>query len=467
MKKIAKLFSVLFASSFILAFVTSCEKVLDVEQKMELSDEIALTSTFGLQNALLGSYDRMQGSAIFGGHLWASGAMLSDIIIKSGEGNIVYEETQMLDKNMTADNLIVGVAWQNCYYTINLVNQVMQAIPSVEASGDKEIAGEKDRIEGECLFIRGTMHFELLRYFGNQDPGSPANNLGVPIIIEPTGIESKPARNTIQEVYSQIITDLERAAQLLPETNKGRATKYSAMAILSRVYFFKTGLQTDPTQNSTDYEKSGEYATAVINSGQYLLIDSVVDNYQEVPSQETIFAILSVENDYSAGALNGYYRQASSAKFSPAGDIIKIYQFTGGLSDQRYTKLFAEVNNKIYSTKFNNRYMSIPIIRLAELYLNRSEARYRNNDMDGALADMNMVKVRAGLEPATEMKYYGIGGLYYERLKELYLEGDVFHNKCRLHEDKISNYKLPWNDLRFIFPIPQRELDVNPNLIQN
>jgi len=267
MKKLIYLFTVVTVAVVLLS---SCENILNYEDKMNLSSDNALTSTFGLQTALIGAYDRIQSGDLYGGNIQSSGEFLAGNVKRSGEGNIVYEETQLLDKILTPDNRISASMWSNAYYTINLVNTIIEAIPKVN---DADIDKEKNRIIGEALFLRAIMHFELVKYFGNSKTG-----LGVPLMTAPSGIEAKPARNTIEEVYTQVIKDLKDAMELLPASNNDRATKYAASAILSRVYFYHE-----------DYALADSAASFVINSGMFQLSDSMPLNYQEIPTKENIF----------------------------------------------------------------------------------------------------------------------------------------------------------------------------------
>ncbi|MFH1161594.1 MAG: RagB/SusD family nutrient uptake outer membrane protein [bacterium] len=440
MKKILNLTTGIAALLIILA---SCEKIINKIPKDKISDEEALTTYEGLQAALMGTYNALQNGDLYGGNIWACGDMLANNVKPSGQGNIVYEETQMLEKSMSPDNRLTASFWERCYYTINIANSIIQAIPQVDPP---EV--DANRLRGECLFIRAMIYFDMIRYLGNPNTG-----LGVPLILAPTGIEEKPSRNTVDQVYTQIVADLTEATDLLPESNENRATKWSANALLSRVYFYLER-----------YQDCIDVSTEVINSGKFSLVDSVYKNFTSDVTPEILFAVLSTQTSTSAGTLNGYYRLASNAKFSPSVGVLKVFTFTGGVNDQRYTTFFITQDGKYFTTMFDDRYMNIPLIRLAEVYLNRAESRFNQGDTPGALEDLNMVRKRAGVPDTVSIN---LTLLYYERFKELCFQGDNFFNQKRLKKEKISDKDLPWNDRRLMYLIPQREIDVNPNLIQN
>jgi starch-binding outer membrane protein, SusD/RagB family len=442
MKKIQIIIAIFVGLAFF-----ACEDSLEFNPKTSLSDETALVNTEGLQNAILGVYHKLQSGDLYGGRIWTSGDLLSDNVKKSGQSAPVYEEIQMLEKNMSPDNRITSSLWSNSYNAINQINAVLEAMPNVV---DEDIADARDLIAGEAYFLRGMLYFDLMRYFENPNTGE-----AVPLLTETTGIDGQPFRATSDEVYTQILVDLDSATVLLPESNDDRATSLAAYALLSRVYFYME-----------DWTNCEAAATTVIGSGNFELADSVQWLYMENSlnqSDEIIFALMSTQTDGSSGTLNDTYRKESSGRFIPSDDLFRRMS-TEGAADQRLTGLFRLEDGKWFTSKFDDRYMNVPLIRLAEIYLNRAEARFHlGTDPVGALADLNMVHERAGLDPLTAVNE---NFLYYERTKELFFEGDNFHNMRRLGM-VISEYDLEWNSLRLVYKIPQRERDVNPNLTQN
>jgi hypothetical protein len=440
MKKIIGFILILTAVGLV---VMSCKKIIEKDPKMVISDQTALTTVEGLQTAIIGTYNALQNGDLYGGNIQACQDMLTNNVKPSGEGNIVYEETQMLEKNMSPDNRLSASFWSNAYYVVNMANSIIQAAPGVDM--DSSVANP---ILGECLFIRAMMTFDLLRYIGNPNTG-----MGVPLLTEPTGIEGKPSRAPIEDCYAQIIADLNQAKALLPESNESRATKWAAYALLARVYFYHG-----------DYALAEEEATVVINSGKFQLDTSLTSNFSPALNSEIIFAMMSTQTNTSCGTLNNYYRKASNGKFSPAPSLIKLFTFTGGTQDRRFTTFFTNIDGKWWTTMFDDRYMNVPLIRLGEVYLTRAESRFNLGNTVGALSDLNQTRRRAGLIDTLTIDPNQI---YYERSKELVFQGDNFFNMKRLQKQKISDDQLPWNDVRLMYLIPQREMDVNPNLVQN
>ena len=114
---------------------------------------------------------------------------------------------------------------------------------------------------------------------------------------------------------------------------------------------------------------------------------------------------------------------------------------------------------------------NIPVIRVAELYLTRAEARYNQVGKEAAaLADVNVIRTRSGLaaRPATLTGAALLTEILNQRRLELAFEGHRFFDLKRLGRDIT---KIPTNigftDYRILAPLPVREIQTNPNLKQN
>lgn len=243
----------------------------------------------------------------------------------------------------------------------------------------------------------------------------------------------------------------------MPASNSDRATSIAAEALLARVYFYHG-----------DYVDAEQACTNVIDNFSGGLEENIIDNYSATKSKEMIFGLMRTETDASVGTLNGYYRFKSSAKFSPSNDFIQLLASETGAGDNRVKQLYANYEGKFFTKKFDDRYMHVPLIRLSEMYITRAECRLMIDPEDtdgGALADLTVIRDRAGLPKLPKANTTTI---LIQRIKELAFEGDYLHNLKRLKRDiNVGTESIPWNDIRFVFKIPQRELDVNDNLTQN
>lgn len=119
----------------------------------------------------------------------------------------------------------VSNKYNNTYYMIQRANQVIQYIEEANIS-----ESAYRNYKGQALFLRALGYFDLVQYFG-----------GVPLItVAPTSYgQTMVPRNTVEEVYNQIITDATEAANILPpvtEQQKGYASQGSAYTLLGNVY---------------------------------------------------------------------------------------------------------------------------------------------------------------------------------------------------------------------------------------
>jgi tetratricopeptide (TPR) repeat protein len=294
-----------------------------------------------------------------------------------------------------------------------------------------------------------------VRFYAKPYEAGQANSqLGVPIVQTPTrsiSEESKVGRNTVQEVYTQIITDLSKAESQLPEDNEWRASKGAAAALLARVYL-----------QQGDYAKARDAANRVISSGAYALLKNYKDVFnRDENSSEDIFAIQLTTQD-GANLMNTHF---SIPDFGGRDGDVEILQGHLSLYDpaDKRLALFYDGNGAIRTGKWNNLYGNVNIIRLAEMYLIRAECNQRLGTSVGAspLADYNVVRTRAGLPAATSVT---LDVILLERRLELAHEGHKIHDMKRL---KLSVGPLPYNADKLVFPLPQREINANGNLQQN
>jgi hypothetical protein len=128
---------------------------------------------------------------------------------------------------------------------------------------------------------------------------------------------------------------------------------------------------------------------------------------------------------------------------------------------------FATSGSNRYTQKHLDRFGDVPVIRLAEMYLTRAEANFRQNTAVGStpLADVNLIRKRAGLPNLTTVD---LPAILKERVSELAFEGNNLFESQRLKKPLGTTADpVAWNSPSIILPIPQREMDVNKELIQN
>jgi starch-binding outer membrane protein, SusD/RagB family len=447
-----RLMALIFAS----LAVAACDDQLNVNPVQSVPSDDALSNLRGLQTAITGAYTTLTSGNTYGRNLPAYADLYAD--------NLTFTGTFTTDqevglRNITAPNGNVTAIWLTAYDGINRVNSVLEAVPNVAGL----TAAQANQLRGEALFIRALHYHTLVRAFG-----------GVPLVLTPTKVASDnaPARSTQAETYSRIIADLEEAATLLPTTRTaGRANRAAANALLARVYL-----------DNGQYALARDRATTVIGLSGYSLLANYRDIFTTKHHAESIFELsFSTQNTNSQAFW--FFPSALGGRrgYAPTLNLFNSYEWVdtdadgvrdANEGDPRRAATIALSGTSRYGFKFWRIATSddnVIILRLAEMYLIRAEANYRlGQPAATVLADVNVVRARAGrapLDPAvvdtdTELR----DAILNERRWEFALEGHRFYDLRRMG---VATTVLSINAERLLWPIPQREMDTNPALVQN
>jgi hypothetical protein len=443
----------IFLTAMLLASF-ACGDRLNVQPTQNIDEIVALGDDQSVKVTLTGAYDRLSGdanraAALYAGPIQYSGDLLGD------DREVVFGGTfttldEIWRKTMTTTNGVVQSIWLNAYTTINITNNILGAL-------DKVNQADRARIEGEARFIRGSLYFELVKLFAKTSgDGSDASNPGVPLVLTPTRVVTdadNKARNTVAEVYAQVIDDLTKAEQLMLQSNGIFANKLAAAAMLSRVYLMQGR-----------YADARDAANRVIASGRFAMARTIADAFTESSSdynREHIFRITITDQD-GTNNMNTFY---ASATFQGRGDIrvqakhLALYE-TGDVRRD----FFYRTGVNTFTSKHRELYGDVPVLRITEMYLTRAEANLRLNTQVGATpqADVNLIRQRAGLAPLTNPS---LAAILKERKLELAFEGQQVHDLKRTRSAVTATINFGANQL--VMPIPQREIDTNKSLAQN
>ncbi|MDH4058180.1 MAG: RagB/SusD family nutrient uptake outer membrane protein [Cyclobacteriaceae bacterium] len=445
MKKVNKFFTILLA----VTFITSCD--LDIKPVDSVVEEDALTDAASVQALLVGAYDRLSDENLYGGWIQMNSDLLGTNLDITWGGTF-SEPDDIWQKVITVNNAQVELTWSKAYEAINVANIVLANL---------NLADNDPVIEGEAKFIRATVYFELVRLFAKDwADGNPTVNLGVPLKLEPTNLVYNPSanfisRNTVQEVYTQILADLQDAEANLPDDNGFFATSWAAKAMLARVHLQRR-----------EYNLARIKANEVIESGVFSLADRVDRCFNlENNSDEDIFAIQVTDQD-GVNALHTFY---ASRSLNGRRDIRIRQEFMDLFdpSDERLTRLiYPDGSTRNLSGKYQNQFANISIIRLAEMYLIRAEGNLvAGGTQEGPNTpgeDLQVLRDRAKAPNAPVSPT--IADILLERKYELAFEGHFIHD-IRRNEITIDQFgPILWNADELVFPIPQREMDANPAL---
>ncbi|MBO9727299.1 MAG: RagB/SusD family nutrient uptake outer membrane protein [Chitinophaga sp.] len=461
----------------------SCSKVNDQQPFSKLDPKDAFSNPERIGKAAVGMYDALQNVEFLGGRV---------LIYADQRGvdvNSASYFTNLGTFDMLSNNVYAFNCWSGGYRTINEVNFFSMNLKENEkVVTPEEAAG----YYAEGKFIRALTYFYLVNTYAQTFRASAdGSHIGIPLILtapkdgaEATDPKNKVKRNTVKEIYDQMIKDLLEAAPALPvSTGDGfadhaRATKGAAHALLSRIYLYQG-----------NWAKARDFADSVLLSSAGYELDATpatvfsAGNYQS--STERIFSVAmnSGDNPNTNNALGQHYGSNGRADISISADYRKLPNFDYQ-TDLRGKPLFTYNIDKVtkdtvafYTKKFFGTSTFdawVPVIRLAEVMLIKAEALARLNtaapDAE-AIRLLNAIRTRAKastLAPATQADL--ITNILTERRIELAFEGHGVMDFQRTQRDIPAHGNVitqKWNGNYTIFPLPVLEIERNPNMVQN
>lgn len=433
-----------------LVMLASCKKILEVQPKDSVSDSQTIVDRASAETAVRGIYRALSADNYYGVNFVSVGYLSGDNIQWTGSQSIVQ---QFIDHNVKADNATVSGIWLAIYTTINRANYVIAKLPGVTDA--TLTTTERNQLLGEAYFIRALCYFDLARTWG-----------GVQIVTTPTisatdknGIK----RSTVEQTYAQVLSDLNAAEPLLPlptAQNPVRANKETVYALKARYYLYQK-----------DWANAENYATLVLGDTQnYSLLKPYSAWFANnvVGTKESVF-----ELSYSATYTNGHRGQwqppanSGTRQWAPNSTFLALVNdpTIGG----NRSALVAKTSAGLW---YGNLYYRSPatdpayIIRIAEEYLIRSEARTQLNKLGDALTDLNAVRDRAGLTATTAVSQADILlAIENERRIEFALEGHRWFDLVRT--GRAAAVLGVTDTKKNILPIPVDQLNVDPALTQN
>lgn len=471
----------------VLIIFTACDKYLDIEPQQSVSAELVYSNNEGVQNALHGAYSVIATSNFYAGNSVYFSDLLGNTNDLTWIGTFV-EWRQTEQKNFDTNNGFVSGTWSGAYRAINIINNILANLAVVRES-------DRNRVEGEAKFIRGIMYFELVRFYALPYGATGDNShMGVPLVITPTtGINesSYPPRATVAAIYTQILADLIDAKTKLtlsgPGANAGRATSTTASAFLARVYM-----------SMKDWPNAATEANRVITATGFELRATPRAAFNnDAYTSEDVFMIRQNATSHAGQANAGLATHFASLPGLGRGDVYAtgthLARYEGGDLRAAVTinpaiKIISDVPTMFYhgvgsssgntmTSKWGKHDAFINVVRLAEMILTRAEANFMKGGapIGGVepFQDLNSIRLRANATLLVGAGDVTLAVIQSDRIKELSFEGHRLHDIRRWSHSVVpatgtwAGQTILWNDGRLVLPIPQREMDTNPNLIQN
>ena len=426
----------------------------------------ALTDAASLQTALNGAYSELRALGIYGRDLPVLGDLMADntyLEVKNSGRYLPQYQYSVTSNDATALEI-----WQDCYAAILRVNQIL----------DSKLTGtDVDQVKAQAYAVRGLAYFRLVSYFGKPYTDDPTA-LGVPLVLH-FNTSLLPTRNTVKEVYTQILSDYNAALPIAPPySNSVTLSKYAIEGLLAKAYLYM-GDNTNAEKWSTDVINNGPFKLVTPSAYLSFWANSAVQSTgTEVMFEVDADVLNNNQFDDLAGIyINGYQDIYCSSQ------LYNLYSAT----DVRRGLILDSVNKSGVPAFMVNKFPNatnpdrdnLKVIRLAEVYLIAAEAALPG---DEATAKQYLNALLAQRDPAAA-PYASTGSqlltdIITERRKELAFEGDRFFdlNRLKLPINRVANagsipagtgnvnLTIPYPDNRRVAPIPQNEINNNANL---
>lgn len=454
--KIISIHQLLLFQAITIVCLSSCDSFVEVDLPKSQLTTVSVFDNYSTANAALSDiYSKMRDQGLLSGTASGVSNQLGSYadeltcFASPGDPTLPFYTNTLLPANSTITDY-----WNISYNQIYAANAVMEG---VELSNELT-AIEKGQLKGEALFIRSLVHFYLTNLYGD-----------IPYITSTNHkINNAAEKIKVKEVYAKVIVDLESAIALLAPDYKNaeriRPNQFTAKALLARVYLY-----------NESWPEAANAASAVLNAVNLYAIEDNPSIVFIKGSKETLWQFqpsASGKNTDEAGIFIFFSSPPPLVAISNnlitsfETDDLRKTNWTASISDGTTTWYHPYKYKEFDYTASSVEYSVI--FRLAEQYLIRAEARAHQGDLIGAKEDLNVIRKRAGLADTEAVSGQEIiNAVLRERRWELFTEyGHRFFDLKRSGEinSVLSVSKAGWNSTDVLFPLPQNELSINPNL---
>ena len=460
-----------------LLFVTGCDKMLETKSQTLLPQD-KLQTEAGCEAMLYGVYDLMQETTFYGRDILTVPEVLAD----NSRLSPVASRYKGQADNRIGSHLDI---WVESYEIIALLNEVIEYAEKLPETPKAKA------IWGEALALRGLTYFNLARVYG-REPGHLVDNfdLCVPLILKaffydggPMGEEVYPARATVAEVWGQIEKDLTEGFSLLKGNDDGlmpkRMGSLATQAILSRVYLYEGKWKecveaSDYVTTNAPFDLYGGTYTDIFSKGEETIFYLYFTNSENWGSSslQSINGMMESELD-SEGYDIG--KGVGDADQCVAEELIALFDQKNDLRFKAFRK--AKINGeKVWWTKKFSGWQgafgldNVPVIRLSEVVLNRAEAQAELKKDTEALADVNELRTKRGLDAVSFSGAELLNEILLQRRLELAQEGHRFFDLKRRGETiskPAGRTPVSYEDFRVVARISETQMDANKNLENN
>ena len=451
-----KLHNIILGILFIGLGLSSCKKAVEIDPINVITKDSALQTEADFLALLNSTYTVLAANSYWGGRWQTVNELLADHIAQSdglsGDYLAIYR------RSVDIFNVNISGLYRQPWFAVARANSVLENL-------NRLTGPNRNRAEGEARFIKAISHFDIVRLWGQPfAPGGPNTQPGIPVkdTSAPTAVE----RKSVGEVYAKVIADLKAAENLLPDANGVYPTKWSAKALLARVYF-----------QMNDFTNAYNYANQVITSGKFTFDADYKKRFSAAGTPEAIFQLIYETNNPTGrfGELRDPFRTNRAALPALRVSTYLAQKAMANPTDKRRA-WYKTVGPDVLTTKYDSLSFKVPVLHLTEMKLIRAEsAAETNSNLNVGIQDVNDIITRAygagsallltGTATAATLR----DAVRRERELEMVFEGDRVQQLKRMGAkgESVTIRNAPWDCNGLIFVFPTNEVFQNPGFQQN
>lgn len=478
----------------LLTSATSCNRdYLDTELNSTFNHNQLLTSDAGLQGLVDGIYTKLRsfGHADAAGHEdFGHKAVLSALDLMSND--LFMHQFHWFGFNYDYRGIVqtssrTKMVWNTYYPVIRVANNVITNIK------EDNISPEFKPVLGQALAIRALSYFMLARVFGPTYIGHE-NDLCVPINTDNLGTKEGKARAKVSEVYELIVSDLEKSVKYLEgykRPNKEKIDQTVAQSLLAQVY-----LEIGKYKEAAEMANKAKAQYPILTESQYKdgfydLVLGADAMWGAVITAENTSFVASFFSHFDSTNEGGYSSRAYKSIDKRLYDAIPTTDYRKSLFVAPGTDKDAEIRPGFKKGKIvdyaNVKFVDPTIregdyiyMRAAELYYIEAEALARTGkEAEARQVLYDITKTRdTGYTLSTKSGKDLIDEIILQKRIEMWGEGSAWFDMKRLgigldrtytgtNHPKFGQIKIEAGDKKFLFQIPQAEIDTNPDIVQN
>lgn len=430
----------------------SCEKLIEVSDPINQITRDQVFTDLNTANAALDNlYMEMQANSMFGGRGLGAlmGAYTDDLDAHFQPSSL--DNLNIYFNQIVPSNAVVLTLWNNAYKEIYTANAIIKGID--ESTGIS--VNDKRRVKGEALLIRTMVYFHLQRIFGD-----------VPYtIFTDFEVNRSLFRMPSSELYEKLHQDIATAVELLEDNYRNAERIYlnkkAAQLVQANMYLtigkFQAAEEVCRTILATSiYSIQQDLSKVFKKNGNHIIWQLKPLNANQSVPETGIF----------------YFTAVPPPAYSLTANLVNSFEDTDLRKIQWITKLQGSGTSYFRNEKYKNFITNTDeysiVMRIEELYFILAEALVKQDKLSEASSYLNMIRTRSGLSPLTNNldKDGFIVELLKEKRREFFTEQGMrfFDLKRNARLNTLNAIKPNWKSFHQLWPIPQAEMLLNPNL---